>query len=95
VADPIFFLVLNLSGADPSQGVIHSVASSVFEKLGFAGDTRGEALRELDAELGRAGARGAERCEIRFRADAGSLAISVHVGGRHEWRLTRPLPPTD
>lgn len=93
MTDPTFFLVLNLSGADPSTGMILSVAESVFEKLGYSGDAAGSALRELEAELGRA--RGTDGCEIRFRVEAGSLAIKVQTAGSREWRLTRPLPPAD
>ena len=95
MTDPNFFLALNLSGADPSTGMIRTVAASVFEKLGCKGETVDEALRELDAELGRAAASGPETCEIQFRVEAGNVAIGVRSAGGREWRLTRPLPPAD
>jgi hypothetical protein len=36
--------------------------------------------------------RGRTRCDLRFRAGAGELHISVAYEGGAEWRTTRPLP---
>jgi hypothetical protein len=96
VTDSIFFLTLNLSdAANPSKGLIHDVAAAAFEKLGCAAEFTESVLRDLDAELTRAAAHGTAACEIRFRVEAGSVAISVQSSGHPEWRLTRPLPPAD
>jgi hypothetical protein len=95
VAELPFFLALTIGGADEADPILHDVAASALEQMGYSTDAAAAILRELDAGLETARGQARGQCDVKIRAEGHQLFIVIAVAGGREWRLTRPLPSAD
>jgi len=92
VPDHDFFFALQLSDETRFQGMLAELTSAVLGYVGYAAGAADELSGVLRKALADGHRRGRTRCDVRFRAGAGELHISVAYEGGAEWRTTRPLP---
>jgi len=90
VSVPEFLFALELSDAAGCDTMVDEVAASVFKHAGISAAEASEALKALHGAVADAAGRGAVRCDVQFRAQAGELRIGVSAAG-HEWHTTRRL----
>jgi hypothetical protein len=92
VPDHDFLFALDLSDEPHFDRMLGDVAAAVLRYTGYDAASIDACTREIRAALASGVARGQSRCEMRFRASAGSMQISVTYDGGSTWRTTRPLP---
>ena len=92
MSDQDFFFALDLSGDPTDDQMVAELARTVLGHLGYANAATDALTGELRAALGERVAGGKRRCEVRFRAEGGTLEIVVSGAGRADWRTASPLP---
>ena len=92
MSDQDFFFALDVSGDPGDDQMVTELARSVLRHVGYATSAIDALAGQLRAALAERVADGKRRCEVRFRAEAGSLEIVVSGAGRADWRTAWPLP---
>lgn len=83
---------MELSDEPPTAGLLQALATAVLTHVGYTHTAVAGLEHELLAALRAGATAGHPRCDIRFRAHAGELHISVACAGGREWRTIRRLP---
>ena len=86
-----FIFALELSDEPQYETMLAELTGAVLTHAGYQEPAIEELRGVLRSALNGRAARGA-RCDIRFRAEAGTLHITVTCAGADEWQTTRPLP---
>ncbi len=90
MADHEFLFALDLPAAGVASDAM--LLDLVPKLLGYVG-CETEVLPELVDALGRAAATdGSRRCDVQFSLRHGELNITVAVGKRALWHISRPVP---
>jgi hypothetical protein len=92
VSDHDFLFALDLSDEAHFDSMLGEVAGSVLKYVGYEPPAIEEIRGVLAQALSAGATNGQNHCDVRFRAHAGQLHITVSYAGRAEWRATRPLP---
>ena len=78
--------------ADVLAAMLGDLADTVLKYVGYQPAAVEELCGAIKQALSSGTVNGQGRCDVRFRAQAGELVITVAYPGRDEWRTTRPLP---
>jgi hypothetical protein len=83
-----FFFALEVSSQGAPAALVEDLAHNVFRFVNSNPD-RAEGLRDaLERAVAGAGASGARRCDIQFRAGKGELEVLVSSNGGRVWQTT-------
>ena len=92
MTDHDFLFALDLSDEPHFDRMLQDLAAVVLRYVGFDPTMIEATTREVRIALA-AGADGRNLpCDVRFRANGGTLLISVTFAGGRTWETTRPLP---
>jgi len=92
VSDHDFLFALDLSDERHFDTMLGELADTVLKYVGYQPAAVEELCSAIKQALLSGTVNGQGRCDVRFRAQAGELVITVAYPGRDEWRTTRPLP---
>jgi predicted Zn-dependent peptidase len=92
VSDHDFLFALDLSDEPHFDTMLGELADTVLKYVGYQPAAVEELRGAIRQALSSGNVNGQGRCDVRFRARAGELVITVAYPGRDEWRTTRPLP---
>ena len=92
MSDHDFLFALDLSDEPHFDTMLGELAGTVLKYVGYQPPAIDELKSALKQALSAGAANGQSHCDVRFRAHAGELVITVAYQGRAEWRTTRPLP---
>jgi len=92
VSDHDFLFALDLSDERHFDTMLGDLADTVLKYVGYQPAAVEELRGAIKQALSSGTGNGQGRCDVRFRAQAGELVITVAYPGRDEWRTTRPLP---
>lgn len=90
--DHDFLFALHVIDEPHFDNMLAELAGTVLTFVGYPPDAVEELRGELRGALKDGRPDGQPRCDVRFRAHAGELAITVAYPGGPEWRTVRPLP---
>jgi hypothetical protein len=88
--DHEFLFALEMADDPQSSRMLDELCAVVLEYVGYQPPAIAEVNRELNAAITQGN--GGGRCDVRFVAHGGELAIVVARVGAAEWRTTRRLP---
>jgi hypothetical protein len=92
VAAPDFLFEINLSGPVASTEMLSDLAGQVFEHVGCPRADLSAMMDEVHAAMAACASAGDASCGVRFRAQAGELAIEVtSSGGGRIWHASRRM----
>ena len=92
MSDHDFLFALDLSDERHFDTMLGDLADTVLKYVGYQPAAVEELRGAIKQALSSGPFNGQGRCDVRFRAQAGELVITVAYPGRDEWRTTRPLP---
>jgi hypothetical protein len=92
VSDHDFLFALDLSDERHFETMLGTLADTVLKYIGYQPAAVDELCGAIKQALTAGNVNGHSRCDVRFRAQAGELVVTIAYPGRDEWRATRPLP---
>lgn len=92
MSDHDFLFALDLSDEPHFDRMLQELSAAVLRYVGFDARRADAATGELRSALAAGAAGGHRHCDIRFRAAAGALRISVAFAGGRAWEATHTLP---
>jgi len=92
VPDHDFLFALDLSDERHFDRMLQDLAGVVLRYVGFDSVTIEATTRDVRTALAAGAAGGTPQCDVRFRANGGTLRISVAFAGGRTWETARPLP---
>jgi hypothetical protein len=92
VSDHDFLFALDLSDEPHFDRMLQDLAAVVLRYVGFDAGRIAAVTGEVRTALHSGAAGGDTRCDVRFRADAGALRITVTFAGGRAWEATHALP---
>ena len=92
MTDHVFLFALDLSDEPHFDRMLQELSRVVLRYVGFDARIVDAVTHEVRAALATGVAEGRERCDVRFRADGGTLQISIVFAGGGSWEMARALP---
>ena len=92
MSDHDFLFALDLSDEPHFDRMLQELARVVLRYVGFDAPGIDAVIGELRPALAAGAAEGHDGCDVRFRADGGTLHITVAFAGGRHWETARTLP---